>query len=217
MKVIALDTETTGLDLKHGAMPFFVSVCSSEGKQLWWEWNVNPINRVPKIPAKDVREIQEVIDDAVTIYIHNSKFDIPVLKSIGIRWSRGHWSKVRDTTVSSHLIKSNNPHNLEDNALIYLGMNVAPYERAIKEACDKARRICRSRHKKWMIARKGLECMPSAKEEVWKFDMWLPRAIAEREKYDKRHSWWTVLQKYGNQDTISCVLLGEKHSEFLGL
>jgi DNA polymerase I-like protein with 3'-5' exonuclease and polymerase domains len=45
--------------------------------------------------------------------------------------------------------------------------------------------------------------MPSAKEKTWKYDMWLPRAIAEHEKYPKHHSWWTVTSDYANGDSAA--------------
>lgn len=44
-KLLALDTETTGIDLWHGCRPFFVSVMDEEGNLQYWEWDVNPLTR----------------------------------------------------------------------------------------------------------------------------------------------------------------------------
>jgi hypothetical protein len=40
--MISLDSEDTGLDLKHGAKPYLVTICDEEGQNTWWEWDVNP-------------------------------------------------------------------------------------------------------------------------------------------------------------------------------
>jgi len=44
-RLFALDTETTGLDLRHGCRPFFVSVMDEQGSLRFWEWDVNPYTR----------------------------------------------------------------------------------------------------------------------------------------------------------------------------
>ena len=59
--IVALDTETTGLDFEHGAKPFMVQVCDEGGNQQWWEWQVDPLTRQPKIIKNDLKEIREYI------------------------------------------------------------------------------------------------------------------------------------------------------------
>jgi hypothetical protein len=83
-KIIGLDTETTGLDLRHGAKPFFVTICDHEEVLSYWEWDVNPITREPIIPDGDIDEIRGEIDYADLIVIQNSKFDVAALDTIGI-------------------------------------------------------------------------------------------------------------------------------------
>jgi hypothetical protein len=39
---LSLDTETTGLDVYHGARPFFITTCNEQGEQQYWEWDVDP-------------------------------------------------------------------------------------------------------------------------------------------------------------------------------
>jgi DNA polymerase I-like protein with 3'-5' exonuclease and polymerase domains len=49
--------------------------------------------------------------------------------------------------------------------------------------------------------------MPSAKEKVWKLDMWLPRTVAKAESYAADHPWWTVLAEYSTSDSEATMLL----------
>ena len=59
--VLSLDTEVTGIDLFHGALPFFVSTCDDEGTQVFWEWDVDPLTRRPEIPEGDTREVRQLL------------------------------------------------------------------------------------------------------------------------------------------------------------
>jgi hypothetical protein len=52
---VGLDTETTGPDFHHGAQPFFVSTCFEDGSQKFWEWDVDPATRRPRIPTPPIR------------------------------------------------------------------------------------------------------------------------------------------------------------------
>ena len=62
--IISLDTETTGLDIRHGAKPFIVTTCDEVGEHRDWEWWVDPLTREPIIPKKELRQVQELIDGA---------------------------------------------------------------------------------------------------------------------------------------------------------
>lgn len=74
MKRIVLDTETTGLDLFHGARPYLVTTAEGEFN-MWWEWNVDPLTRRPQVPEKDLRAIQVTLDEADELVLQNAKFD----------------------------------------------------------------------------------------------------------------------------------------------
>mgnify|MGYP001611050659 FL=1 len=45
MTTIALDTETTGLDLYHGARPYLVTTALEDGTNRGWEWDGDPYTR----------------------------------------------------------------------------------------------------------------------------------------------------------------------------
>lgn len=212
--MISLDTEDSGLDFYHGARPFFVTSTNESGNQTYWEWSVDPLTRQPQIPDGDLDEIRELIssDDLV---LQNAKFDVFALNSVGIDGNDWPWNRTHDTLYVGHLLASNQPHDLTSMALQYLGVNIKPYEDAIKKATAEARRIARSKYPEWRIAKKGLAEMPSAKESVSLFDMFLPRAIAMEENYADDHPWWTVLAEYSNADSAVTLPLFKRQKELL--
>lgn len=227
---ISLDTETTGKDLRHGCQPFFVTSCNEAGEISYWEWDVNPLTRKPIIPESDLAEIRLKLCFGVDTVFQNPKFDFHALETIQITPS---WDRVWDTLLAGHLLASNQPHDLTTMALIYLGINIKPYEDALKEACNAARRLARSKYPSWRIAKEGLPEIPSCKPESsdkaedgtprstpWANDMWLPRAIAKQEKYPEDHPWWTVLRDYSNADsevTLKLFAVMEEELKLRGL
>lgn len=222
--MISLDTETTGLDLKHGAKPFLVTICNEkDGGNVWWEWNVDPLTRQPRVPTEDLKEIQDVIDDADSIVLQNATFDVEALQTVFKGKLRWDWSKVYCTLIAGHLLASNQPHDLTSMALIYLGVNVKPYDDALKEAVQQARSIAKQEYPEWRIAAKGLPEMPSAEEKVWKFDSWLPRAVAKHKNCPTTFTssigsariWWDVCNVYANSDSEVTLALFKKQRELL--
>lgn len=216
--ILCIDCETTGVDFWFGARPFFVTTCTEEGRQVFWEWRVDPRTRQPHIPPEDIDAIRQMIDDADTIVGQNIKFDVTALSMLGIdNWP---WHKTEDTLIASHLLSSNTPHTLDALAVQYLGKNIQPFEDRLHEATEKARRMCRSQFKDWAIARRGRRDMPSAKEKCWKFDTWLPAALANQLVYPtprddcdhvwgadhvctacSGHRWWLLCSDYANADS----------------
>lgn len=225
--MIAIDSETTGVDLKHGARPFLVTTCDGVNAPLFWEWDVDPLTRQPIIPPGDVVEIGEMLfadgpNGLRPFVFQNPKFDFHALATIGVweTWDIDQvWADTLDTLMAGHLLASNQPHDLTTMAMVYLGRNIAKHEDAMEVACVEARRIARSRFKDWKIAKEGVEGMPSIKgsgsgggrdgekDKLWKNDTWLPRAIAKELKYPADHPWWTVTSKYANVDSAVTIQL----------
>lgn len=204
-KILALDTETTGLDLYHGARPFFVTVCSDEGEQYWWEWSVDPLTRKVTMLDEDVDEIRQVVRNADRIVCQNAKFDVAMLREAGVilDWP---WEKTEDTLTAGHLLKSNQAHDLTTMALVYLGVNIEPYETEMKKMVMKARNWARRHRPDWRIAKKGLPEMPSAKEKTWAYDMWLLQHY-EGGKYGK------LPRDYANTDSAVTIKLWQAFEE----
>lgn len=201
------DTETTGLDLDHGAKPFLVTIYNEQTQEnIWWEWDVDPLTRQPnqKQYEEDQKEIEDTYSKFDGLVLHNPKFDIRALQTIytNLKWD---WSKTYDVLTAAHLECSDQQKDLTTLTLVYLHRNVKPFEDNIKEACNKARRIARSKYPEWRIAKRSLPEMPSAKETVWKNDMWLPRCIAQEENYPDDHPWWTICSRYANADSATTL------------
>lgn len=207
--LLGFDTETTGVDLHHGASPFFVTTCTEQGVQQWWEWDVDPMTRKPLVPTEDLVEIRTLLaQNRFRLVLHNATFDAEAMTAAD-EWFLHNWpwSRTEDTLMAAHLLASNQPHDLTTVALIYLGVNLKKYEDGIEEATREAVRHARSVYPDWMVAKVGLPCMPSAKGQVWKNDMWLPRAIAQEENYPDDHPWWHLLTEYANVDSAATVEL----------
>jgi len=225
--MFSLDTESTGLDHQHGARAFYVTVVLDDGEQRYYEWDVDPFTRAVDVPPSDLRELQNLIDVTANwgkvadeemrerhkIVGHNLRFDLHTLHHLGIK--NLPWGMIHDTLIASHLLASNQPHNLTDLAMHYLGVDIQPLEDDLHKACEEARRMCRTKafhedHGEVAIAREGRSDMPSAKEKCWKYDMWLPRALAKILQYEPDHPWWTLLMKYSNADSAVTMALWKR-------
>lgn len=236
-RLISFDTETTGVDLRHGAKPFFVTSCDEAGEMTFLEWDVDPLTREPIIPQDDLEFVRCMIETN-NLVLQNAKFDATAIRAIipDIKWP---WDRTEDTLLAGHLLASNQPHNLTDMALQYLGVDIEPVEKVLAEACAEARRIVQQaklRVKRlettsktakktkpkegdekqleidrqlaqWALAQEGRGDMPSCKTTAWRFDYWLPRALAKFLNYPSDHPWWTVLSTYANADSEVTILL----------
>ena len=221
--IISLDTEATGLDLAHGAMPFLVTWCEPRKDPCYIEWDVDPHTRRPKIPEEDLIYIVELLDAAELIYLHNAKFDARALATIGIQLP---WNKVRDTLTATHLLATNHPHNLTWACIEYLGKDIEPLELKVKEVTRACRTIAKRDFPSWRLAEEGLPDMPSVsasskrdEDKPWKNDMWLPRALAkELGKVNSfrlgstpevpNKDWLDACAKYACGDSESAIYLG---------
>lgn len=217
--IISLDTETTGVDIAHGAMPFLVTTADDEGVVRFWEWDVDPLTRRPDIPAQDIADISELIDAADLIYLHNSKFDARALATIDIYLP---WPKVRDTLIAAHLLASNHPHDLTWCCIEYLGVDIEPHELLVKEVTQTCRSIVKRDLPHWKTADEGVPGMPSVKsstkrdeDKPWKNDMWLPMALANHlvtggyeHEQTIDENWLTACSKYANTDSEHTLPLG---------
>lgn len=211
--IIAIDTETTGLDIYHGARPFFVTAALESGENLYWEWDVDPLTREVRIPKGDLDEIAVLINGADTIVMQNAKFDVAALMAIGVvdEWP---WEKTEDTILSGHLLGSNHALDLTSMVLEYLGWDISGYEKSLRQATMEARRIAARLYPKWKLANDSDTGMPSATANPWSFDTWLPRRIAMIDR-KKRGLWDTVLRDYSNADSTSTLALYKAHAKLL--
>jgi DNA polymerase I-like protein with 3'-5' exonuclease and polymerase domains len=231
-KRLAVDTETTGVDLWHGCKPFFISICDEDGNAGYWEWDVDPFTREPKIPLADIRDIQAELEGRFLIF-QNPKFDIHAFNTIGIDIPKlVGWKNIDDTLVRSHVLSSLENHGLKEQGIITLDLGDTD-QLELREATNKARMEAKKITKKRTglvptnplglrsfmpidVARANHPHFPAVnrapKSGWWVLDTWLPRTIAQLEKYPSKHKWWTALSDYGCNDparTIALYLMQE--------
>lgn len=214
--MISFDTETTGVDFRHGAQPFFVTTADSNGSINYWEWNVDPVTRKVQYLDEDLDEIENRLRqaDLEGIVLQNAKFDVRAMDSLRPSFGRNwRWDITQDTLLLGHLLASNQPKDLTSLAVLYLGVDIQPFEDRLETAVQECRRYCRGNLKDWRIAKAGLPEMPSAKEDTWKYDTWLPRAVASHLGHDASHPYWTVLQEYSNTDSAVTIALWKAMSQ----
>lgn len=204
LPVISLDTETTGNSFRTGCRPFYISTCTPDGVSRCWEWVVDPKTRMPKIPGSDLKDLKQYVHNK-RVVMHNAKFDIEALKSIGVHIP---WKYIDDTLIASHIFNSNIPHGLKPlcNGLLNLPEDD---ERDLRVACNRARHA--GRRLKYRIAEPGDPMMPGWKpgkdDSKWKLDMWLPRAIYVHNRQHAMSDWNTVLSTYATRDAERTILL----------
>lgn len=208
--MIAIDTETSGLDFFHGAKPFLVTLCNEENENTWYEWDVDPLTRQPFVPPEDLDELNQLAQEE-SFVLHNAKFDAHGLERIGVTLD---WMQIDDTLIMAHLVNSLANKDLTTLTLVHLGVNVQPLEDKVEVAVKEARRYCKKEYPDWRLAKEGLSDMPSIKQssdhkedKPWKNDMWLLRAIAQEENYPDDHPNWTLCADYANSDTFATINL----------
>lgn len=204
-KLLALDTETTGLDYVHGCRPFFVSTCDADGNLQFWEWDVNPLTRnvgcfvdplgypvnhaatedcpwgigafVILPPKKELAELTALLRDNRFV-LHNAKFDTHHLECMGL--PRLNLATAHDTLIASHVLCSNEPHGLKELALKYLDI-LDDDQKELRDAVNEARRI--GRQLGWQVAEGPHPHFPAQKQAPtdgwWVYDTWLPRMVAK--------------------------------------
>jgi len=195
-------------------------MATEEGENIYWEWDVDPMTRKVDVLRKDLLEIRDYIESADELILQNPKFDVGMLLytfrdyGLKLRWD---WSKVRDTLMAGHLLRSNQAHDLTTMALVYLRVNVQPFEDEVKAATVACRRLAQGKSPKfsWRIAKKHSDKdprpeMPSAKDETWKYDMWLPRYVAHLEGREESDPYWTACSDYANSDSTTTLALMAK-------
>ena len=217
MRVVAFDTETTGLDPWHGCRPFMVTAMDDEGQRSLWRngedpWRVDPFSREVSIPNSDKLDIYNYLNDADLIIAHNLKFDTRMLDKAGIPLPKNWWEKTHDTILMSHCLESRGPHGLKELALRHLDI-LDDDEEELRKACISARRIGTK-----LGYRNADKCDPhwptmKTGQEWWKADCWMPGEIWQRrsdpnrkgyenlqEHFDFDHNWSEVCETYALRD-----------------
>lgn len=106
--VIAVDTETTGLSVWHGARPFAFSFCNEEGDTRYLRVTVDPFTRVPQLDSKTLQMLRYIFRDErrKEFVFWNAKFDVRMFESIGVQVPH---KKVHDAMFAMHVLRSSEP------------------------------------------------------------------------------------------------------------
>ena len=209
MKYLAVDTETTGVDLRRGDSPFAVSACDEEGQTFFWEWDIDPYTGKLYVSEEDVEELAEVFSHKILIF-HNAKFDLRALANLGLvieflrpdlytsyplmkelEYNLAVCPAFEDTLLASHVCDSSEPHGLKYLAEEYLDILPDDQEDLV-EAVREARRYGKTQG--WEVST-SVHC-----------DYWMPRAVDPDN---------TLLEKYATQDVIRTMLLWKMYQSVM--
>lgn len=218
-KYMAIDTETTGLQVVHGmCQPFAVSLCDDYGRTWLFRWPVDPYSRTPEVDRDDIEQLQSLIANH-TLVFHNAKFDIQALNSIGFDWpepANGDVQEFRltppyparfeDTLLLAHVFHSSNPIDLKTQAKRFVNMDLEDNKRRLQKAVIRARHIAK------------VNGIPYA-EEV-EHDYWLPHYLAGYPKgfnltMEDVASLTAPLEEYAVQDAVATMKLFLMYQELL--
>lgn len=187
MKVIAIDCETTGLDIVKGCKPFAVYVFTDEGEHWYWRWEVDPKTRQSIVPRREVKEITDLLCEAEQVVMHNYSFDLKALASIGVTFD---WeSKLHDTGVMGHVLRSDKTQ-LVRGKLKEMGVVFLEYPKDDEKELQKITTAARR-------AAKKLEWNLHPHVEA---DYWIPAQIAAQQGRDESDPWYHVCDTYGKGD-----------------
>ena len=199
-KILAVDTETTGLFIYKGCQAFIVSACSSDGHRYVWIFRVDPFTRKVTYPLSTVKEISELICDHEVLVFHNANFDMQVLQKIGIPWKALFENfDVHDSMVMSHAFKSDNKHGLKENAVLYADFPDAD-EKLLEEVTKQAR--TQARKLEWYLSEKDSEheSLVGTDKEHYRCDYWVAEQLAEELGYPVDHLWRIICRRYAALD-----------------
>lgn len=158
MKAIALDTETTSLDLRGGAQVFAVSACDHAGNIWFWEWPVFiPPTREDSVSVdysgQRTEEFRALVfskaREGYSLVFHNAKFDLyaihkllfPDTSPLDDSWIP--WDQIHDTMLMAKAIQSDSHLGLKELAQIHLDLPPIEYLNLI-DAVQSAYRLAAS-------------------------------------------------------------------------
>lgn len=211
LMILSIDVEATGLDWWHGARAFYVTTCTDDGTQFNFHWRVDPYTRKVTVDPSDLLHIRKLLDEAELVVGQNIKTEAHALHFAGLKGGFP-WHKTRDTMIAAHILASNLPRNLTDLVVQYLGDDIKPLEDDLARSVQECRRQAnlkafKEQYGELAVAKKGRPDMPSAGEQCWRMDYWLPFEMAELLKLPANHVWRTDLANYSNHDSIYTLAL----------
>jgi len=182
-ELIAFDTETTGLSVWHGAMPFAFGFQNEDGEQVGIEWPVDGRTRRPLVNKTELKGMKEILENRkIRKVMHNAKFDIRMMHYNFDILLKGPFD---DTMFMAHMV---NGLELRGYGLKPLSETYLDYPRDdesdLKKIVVRCRNWARKHRPDWVL---GYEHKVNAlgqdvKSAVTACDYWLPAAVARETK-----------------------------------
>lgn len=187
-RICAIDTETTGLHLRHGAKGFMVAATWDDGESKLWQARVDPMTRQPIWTKEQRAEIHALLHHDEWCYtMTNSKFDTNVLggildPSLPIDEcpyyfnKKSFLAKCHETIGMHHALNNKESHALKDAAIKYAGLDDED-EAELHRETRANRHLAQSLG--WAVASSSTCHIKKAPKKGWAvMDMWLLREIA---------------------------------------
>lgn len=136
---IALDTETTGVNVWKGDEPFCFSFCREDGDSFCFRWEVDPWTRVVIPNPRELEECRKIFEsrDLEKVY-HNAKFDIRICEQ-AFGWRHG--GIPHDTMYMAHIANTLEPSfGLKELGIKYLDVPNDD-QQALMKAVHQGRRV----------------------------------------------------------------------------
>lgn len=194
MTIAACDTETTGLDLRHGCRPFMFGGMDEHGRVHRWRWRINPFTREVDVPNSEKVEVHDYLSSFDRIIWWNAKYDLTGLILLGIPLPKDIWDRSEDGIIANHCLWSGGPHDLKTQAMKHLDI-LDDDEEDLRTATLRARTI--GKNLGWRIAEAEDPHWPTMKsgESWWKCDYWMPGELY-------RLAGTTIIDEQGNDRLV---------------
>ena len=189
-KLIAVDTETTGLMAYAGDQPFAVSFCNENGETGYVQWLVDPKTRKVRPDKDDLKILGKFLaDDSISKVFFNSSFDLRMFQiGLGLKVN----GIIEDSQISMHVCNT-----AERNyKLKYLCKRFGIMEDDDEKALKKLVISCRLKAKKlgWKI------------HENVEPDYWIPKQLNPKDD---------TCEIYAVKDAIRTMELWKQTVEFM--
>ena len=201
---IAIDTETSGLQIKHGCRGFLVTAADTEATLFEWWFEIDPYTR------KVIYDDETVLDFYNTVYqydiwiFHNGLFDLNVIRemqteSVTLQDWEDLFSQVEieDTMLMCHAENSLTTNALKPSAF-YLIDYPEDDEKELVDAVKKSRTIAKKLG--WAIAEPDHPHLTALVKDKPKCDYWLPHTLAKHHPRLVPKHYATVCRKYALGD-----------------
>ena len=209
MSVLAIDTETTGLNFLLGAEPFMVTACDLEGELYYWEFDIDPRTMKLKRNRTTLQDIKNTLNKYDDWVFHNANFDLRALATLFQipvqqiktlhKTPESFWNHIHDTLLMSHVLDNIRSHGLKELSVRYLKFPKDD-EDTLKEATNAARRLVRS------LTRKGKLVDWKLHEET-SADYWLPKLMFKTFPDLAQPHWEGVCLSYALKDVERTISL----------